>query len=248
LHSDHCGGNATLKRHWPLAQTLIPPGLAHAVALWDEVALTYEPTGQRCEPFGFDALLEPGSTLNLVGTTWQVHAAPGHDTHSVVLFHPESRTLLSADALWGNGFGVVFPALDGTDAFAEVGQTLDLIEKLNPLKVIPGHGAPFTDVTDALARARGRLAHWQAHPHKHAEHGLKVLLKYKMLEMLRYPLVDLQHWMLNTPYFRRVHAAYSGPAKADGSNGYEAWANKALQSLLQSGALRQDGDWVLDGA
>ena len=51
----------------------------------------------------------------------------GHDTHSVILFEPVSRTLVSADALWERGFGVVFPELDGDDAFAEVADTLDVM-------------------------------------------------------------------------------------------------------------------------
>jgi hypothetical protein len=32
--------------------------------------------------------------------------------------------LISADALWENGFGVVFPELEGDDAFAIVAATL----------------------------------------------------------------------------------------------------------------------------
>ena len=83
------------------------------------------------------ACRDADTTLTLANLTWQVHAAPGHDPHSVVLFQPDHRLLISADALWENGFGVVFPELDGEDAFDEVGATLDLIERLAPLTVIP---------------------------------------------------------------------------------------------------------------
>ena len=88
---------------------------------WDPVALTYVPTGQQCPRFqDSTALLEPGSELSLGDRHWQVHAAPGHDPHSVILFEPQSRTLISADALWENGFGVVFQELEGEQAFDEV--------------------------------------------------------------------------------------------------------------------------------
>ena len=88
LHSDHCGGNAALQHAYPALQTLIPPGLAQHVRSWDADALTYTPTGQICPPFRFDALLVPGSDIQLGDSIWQVHAAPGHYTHSVVLFEP----------------------------------------------------------------------------------------------------------------------------------------------------------------
>jgi glyoxylase-like metal-dependent hydrolase (beta-lactamase superfamily II) len=111
LHSDHCGGNAALQGHYPALRTAIPPGLAESVRHWDADALTYAPTGQTCPLFRFDTLLQPGTEIRLGDRLWQVHAAPGHDTHSVVLFEPKARVLLSADALWERGFGVVFPEL-----------------------------------------------------------------------------------------------------------------------------------------
>ena len=145
-------------------------------------ALTYTPTGQNCPRFGFTATLQPGTDIRLGDLLWQVHAAPGHDTHSVILFEPISRTLVSADALWERGFGVVFPELDGDGAFGEVGDTLDLIESLQPITVIPGHGAPFADVPGALAFARKRLDGFVALPAKHMQYAAKVLLKFKLLE------------------------------------------------------------------
>ena len=130
LHSDHCGGNAALQQAWPGVQTAIPPGQAAHVRTWDAYALSYTPTGQDCPRFKADTALQPGTTVPLAGRDWQVHAAPGHDPHSVVLFQPDHRLLISADALWENGFGVVFPELEGDRAFAEVAAPLDVIEKL----------------------------------------------------------------------------------------------------------------------
>ncbi len=117
LHSDHCGGNAALQVRYPKLKTMIPPGQAEHVRRWDPVALTYAPTGQDCPRFTITGLLHPGSSLQLGDQTWEVHAAPGHDLHSVILFEPQSRTLISADALWENGFGVVFQELEGERAF-----------------------------------------------------------------------------------------------------------------------------------
>src|SRR6476469_3439075 len=88
LHSDHCGGNAALQARYPTLRTLIPPGESAAVRCWDEAALSYAATGQRCPRFGFDGLLEPGTRIRLGQHQWEIHAAPGHDAHAVLLFEP----------------------------------------------------------------------------------------------------------------------------------------------------------------
>lgn len=239
LHSDHCGGNATLQAHFPDMHTLIPPGSAAAVAAWDEVALTYEPTGQQCPRFRYNGLLEPGTTLVMGRCSWEVHAAKGHDPHSIVLFEPETRLLLSADALWKNGFGVVFPELEGLSAFDEVSDTLDLIEALNPVTVIPGHGAAFQDIEPALHRARSRLQQFRESPEKHLRHALKVLIKFRLLEWQRIDRIQLMRWAKATPYLRRSMPLGSAPETT-------AWMEQLLNELEHSAALTLDGPYVIN--
>jgi glyoxylase-like metal-dependent hydrolase (beta-lactamase superfamily II) len=232
LHSDHCGGNAALQARYPALRTHIPPGHAHCVAQWDAAALSYEPTGQHCPRFRHDALLQPGSHIQLGSHTWQIHAAEGHDPHAVLLFQPEHRLLVSADALWNNGFGVVFPELEGLSAFDDVARTLDLIEQLDPQLVIPGHGPLFQDVAAALQRARTKLHYFVQHPAKHQRHGLKVLVKYKMLEWQTARLDDLVDWGFNTPFLCAAMPG-QGQDRAAGT----AWLHTLLQELAHSQAL-----------
>jgi glyoxylase-like metal-dependent hydrolase (beta-lactamase superfamily II) len=235
LHSDHVGGNAALQARYPAVQTLIPPGHAQYVAEWDTERLTYKPTGQNCPQFRFDATLQPGTEVRLGDLAWQVHAAPGHDTHSVILFEPISRTLVSADALWQRGFGVVFPELDGDDAFHEVAQTLDVIEALQPLLVIPGHGAPFADVPEALARARQRLDGFVADPARHLQHAAKVLLKFKLLELQSVSLQGLLTWAEATPYVAKlVERQYTGHTLPEA-------LDVLVQDLVRAGAATLQG-------
>ena len=231
LHSDHCGGNAALARAFG-AQVVIPPGDADAISVWDEVRLTYRLTQQRIERFRFDALLRPGESLRVGARLWQAHAAPGHDPHSLLLFEARDGVLISADALWENGFGVVFPELDGIAAFDEVAATLDLIESLAPQVVIPGHGAPFTDVAAALQRARSRLARFRAEPASHARHGIKALTKYHLLEVGSEPLAALRRWFDTTPIVGQVWQRLGRP---DGSP--TAWGEQLLAELAASGAV-----------
>jgi glyoxylase-like metal-dependent hydrolase (beta-lactamase superfamily II) len=244
LHSDHCGGNAALQSAFPAMQTRIPPGLAAHVRDWDPVALTYVPTGQQCPRFRVDNLLVPGTEVTLADRPWQIHAAPGHDPHSVILFEPQSRALISADALWENGFGVVFPELEGEHAFDEVAATLDLIERLRPALVIPGHGGVFTDeqdgTTSALTRARSRLESFVQDPARHARHAAKVLLKFKLLELQRLPYREFEAWALATPFLNEVVARYYGEHDAS------ALVLALAQELEKSGAATMTGGDIMN--
>lgn len=235
LHSDHCGGNAALQQAWNVPVWL-PPGQAEAVAHWDEPALSYQRTGQHCRRFAVQQVLQPGDVLQQGGRQWQVLAAPGHDPHSVMLFDAVHGVLISADALWENGFGVVFPELEGEPGFDDVAAVLDLIERLPVRRVIPGHGAPFSDVVGALARARRRLAGFRADPARHARHAAKVLVKYHLMEEGRLPLAALRDWLAGTPLQAACHRQSGSPASL------AAWNEGVLEELLSGGALRlQDG-------
>ena len=230
LHSDHCGGNALLQKRWPAVQTLIAPGQAELVRQWNAEALGYAPTGQDCPQFAMTTVLAPGSTLRLSGRDWQVHAAAGHDPHSIILFEPQSRVLISADALWENGFGVVFPEIEGIAAFDEVAATLDVIEKLQPATVIPGHGSVFNTVAEALAVARRRLDGFVRAPERHASYAAKVLIKYKLLDWQSIALTELQAWVQSTHYLRLLHERYFA------DEAFDAWLERLVNELITSKA------------
>ena len=154
----------------------------------------------------------------------------------MVLFEPQSSVLISADALWESGFGVVFPELEGEDAFADVAATLDVIAALAPRVVIPGHGPVFTDAPTAIAAARRRLDGFVRAPDKHALYAAKVLLKYKLLEWQQITLADLAGWAQATPYFGALHTRYF----ADQTD--VQWIGQLTDALVRSGAATRQGD------
>ena len=240
LHSDHCGGNAALQTRYPEVRTWIPPGQAQHVAQWDPVALTYLPTGQHCPPFRFDQTIQPGTQLRFGATDWQAHAAAGHDPHSVVFFEPVGKILISADALWENGFGVVFPELEGADAFDQVAATLDMIEDLAPKVVIPGHGPVFVYTPVILTRARQRLDSFVKNPRRHAHHAAKVLLKFKLLEIQRQSFEDFLHWAIATPYLMQIRERFFAGKPV------RAWIQQLCEELTAAGVARKDGAYILN--
>lgn len=201
LHSDHAGGNAMLQAEHG-CEIWIPPGEAELVEAWDEDRLSYRRTSQLCPRFQHDHVLQPGETIELGGESWRVLPAAGHD-HAMVMFWCERRgVLISADALWQKGFGVIFPELAGIPGFAEQAATLELIGQLQPRVVIPGHGAPFSEedgaVSAALQAARSRIQWLSEDPRRNADNALKVLLAFKLLEAKRLSLAELAQMVSST--------------------------------------------------
>ena len=240
LHSDHCGGNAHLQTIFPDIPTFIPPGHAPFVDQWDARTLTYEPTGQHCPLYVKTGVLADGDVHVIANKTWRIHAAPGHDPHSVIIYNEADGILISADALWENGFGVVFPEIEGISAFDEVGGTLDIIEKLKPKLVLPGHGSAFTDTVGALSRARSRLSQFRTHPDKHASYAAKVLLKFKLLEFQKISATDFLQWAESVEYLNLLFKKYSTTSR------FEQWITDLYQSLAKSGACALDGEFILN--
>jgi glyoxylase-like metal-dependent hydrolase (beta-lactamase superfamily II) len=238
LHSDHCGGNAHLQTNFPHVQTYVPPGHANHVFDWDPATLTYTPTGQHCPQFVANGVISPGDVFAVAKREWQALAAPGHDPNSIILFCAAESLLISADALWENGFGVVFPELEGIHAFQEVADTLDLIESLQVSTVLPGHGKPFTDVDAALARARSKLAMYQAAPEKHALYAAKVLLKFKLLEFQQVDLTAFTTWAQSSSYLNGLHQEYAKHMS------FPNWMVTLCDSLIKSGTAQRDGTLI----
>jgi len=190
VHSDHCGGNAALQEAYG-SRIVIPAADAEAVREWDDDALSFVPTGQQCPRFMFDDTLAAGQTLTLGDMEWQALGAPGHDPHSLMLYCAREGILISADALWENSFGVIFPELEGESGFAEARATLEQIASLDIRLVIPGHGAPFTDAGKALKTAFSRLDYLSAEPVRNAQNAVKVLVKFLLLERRAIPMAEL---------------------------------------------------------
>jgi len=240
LHSDHCGGNAALKAAFGMPIS-VAPGMLPVVQAWDQQRLTHDRTGQRCGRFLADDELSVAEPLRAGGRWWEVILAPGHDPDSVMLFDRAHGVLISADALWENGFGVVFPEVEGEPGFGDVGAVLDLIASLPVRVVIPGHGAPFTDVVGALERARSRLAGFQADPPRHARHALRVLVKYHMMEEQQQPLEALRDWAAATPMLQALWERHGRPAGA----AVREWTAGLIQEMVEGGVLQLGADGVV---
>jgi glyoxylase-like metal-dependent hydrolase (beta-lactamase superfamily II) len=239
-HSDHIGGNAALQAAFG-CRIVVPAGLHATIAEWDEDALLLSPLGQQSARFQHDALLAAGDTLEMGGLNWQALAVPGHDMEALAYHCPEQRLLISGDALWENGFGVIFPELLGeADGLASTRATLEMLARLPVDTVIPGHGRPFGAVDVAFERAFRRLDNFQANIEQLAWHAIKVIVSFAMMEKRRLPADGFAAFVLGLPFAVDVNQRYLSLAD-------DALCERVERELLLVNALRREDGWLLAG-
>ncbi len=237
-HSDHIGGNAALQREFG-CRIFIPAGIEEHINDWNEQALFLSIGDQRGERFRHDGVVRPGETLRMGGLEWHVHAAPGHDMDALVFHCPTTKLLISGDALWEDGFGIVFGELLGQPgALSATRSTLDMIAGLGVETVIPGHGKPFGNVRAALERAYKRLDAFAADPSRMARNGIKACFIFNLLDRQSLPVAELEAYLDRVPFFRDVGARlldFDAPALA-------AWL---LAELKKAGAVEERDGMLL---
>jgi len=236
-HSDHMGGNAAVRRAYG-CPIVVPQGEVPPIEAWDERRLLLGYAGQRAERFDVDEVLCPDSTHVWGGLEWRMLAAPGHDMGALVFFNPEHGILISGDALWENGYGIVMPPEIDADALPATRATLELIAGLDVKYVVPGHGEPFADVGAALERAMRRTEAFVADPSRAARHALRVLLMFTLLEREQMPLASLPEYVDRVEVYREFNALFFGIAPAE-------LAERLVCDLERAGAVRRESGNVM---
>lgn len=236
-HSDHMGGNAALRRAHQ-CRLSVPVGEAPLIENWDQQALWLTYADQRCERFEFDDTIAPGQVLEWGELGWRAIAAPGHDMGALMFFCEEERLLISGDALWENGFGVVLPGPDRRERLAATRATLEAIASLGVRTVIPGHGQPFSGVEAALERSFQRLEAFERDELRMVRNVLKVMLVFSLLDHRRLPLAGMPDYLASVPLYADFNARYLQLDNAE-------LASLLVGELERAGAVRKvDGDLV----
>ena len=236
-HSDHVGGNAALQLSHR-CRIQVPEGAVVALRDNDDHLLHYASMGQHCPRFVPDEGYGPGDRLRIGDLDWRALGSPGHDNDSLVLYEPTHRLLLSGDALWQNGFGLLFPVFFDEPAFDQQAETLDELSTLAIDLVIPGHGPLFGDAAQAIDVARRKLAYLRAHPERHGWLALKVALSFILLDRRAMALDRLAGDFAGLDLVERINARYFGLDR-------EVLAARVRDELVAGGVARIEGERLL---
>ncbi len=236
-HSDHIGGNASLQAAFG-CRIVIPAGIERMVAEWDTDALLLDQAKQQGERFAHDEVIEPDGAFEMGGLAWKAHAAPGHDMNALIYHCAERRILISGDALWQDGFGIIFGELMGDqDALPATRRTLETIASLPVDIVIPGHGPAFDDVEGALARAFRRLDSFEADPTRVGRNAVRACFTFNLLDLQRLKEDELPGYLKSVPFFHNVNVRMLGFSDDD----FASWL---LGELLRSRSIELRDGWI----
>ena len=235
-HSDHMGGNAAVKGAYGCSIS-VPAGEAQFIDPWNPDGLWLTFTEQYAPPFMYDALIHHGDVNVWGDLEWEALSAPGHDMGALVYWNARHRILISGDALWQHGFGVVFPPEIDPRCLPSTRETLDRIAALDAAIVIPGHGEPFTDVRGALQRAYSRLAAFEADSTRIARHILKVMTTFMLLAHRKLALSELPHYCERVPVLADLNRRYLQLEPG-------ALAEWLVAELVRAKVATQDGHWM----
>ena len=235
-HSDHIGGNAALAEKYgcPIA---VPEGEAPFIERWDQKALLYDYCDQRADRFVVSQGVQPDTTHVWGDLEWRALAAPGHDMGALVFFNPEHGILISGDALWENGFGIVMPREIDPAALPATRATIEMLAGLAIRVVVPGHGEPFTDIPAALDRAMRRVDAFEAEPMRMVRHILKALLVFSLLDHQQLPLAELPFYLDRVGLFRDFNRQFYRLPPSE-------MAAMLVGELEKTGAVRCEDGWL----
>jgi hypothetical protein len=79
-----------------------------------------------------------------------------------------------------------------------------MIGRLEVDIVIPGHGAPFVEFDDALARAFRRVVAFEEDPGRMARNAIKACFTFNLLELQSLPRLALPGYLESIPFFYDV--------------------------------------------
>ena len=238
-HSDHMGGNAAIKAHYG-CPIVLPEGEVPLISAWDEKMLLLGYCDQRADRFSVEEVIRPGETHVWGGLEWRALAAPGHDMGALVFYNPEHCVLISGDALWENGYGLVMPREVDPSALPATRATLEMLARLDVRIVIPGHGDPFTNVGAALERAFKRTTAFEADSVRVARYALKALLMFTLLDKQRMRIADLPTYLDTVGVYRDFNAMFFRLSASE-------LAHLLVGELERSQALRRDNGWLRPG-
>jgi glyoxylase-like metal-dependent hydrolase (beta-lactamase superfamily II) len=138
-HADHIGGNAEIKRKWPICPLIIGAGDAHKLA--DPVKNLSRGHGADIVSPVADQLVKEGETISAAGFKLEVYETPGHSIGHIVFLLKEHAPwiLFGGDVLFQGGIGRFdFPDGDENQLLESIRTKLYVLP--DETIVLPGHG------------------------------------------------------------------------------------------------------------
>lgn len=231
-HADHVGGNAALQAAGAQVAASAPD--ADAVRRRDPGCCLAEYLDQPVSPYTVDRSLDDDEVLWLGETQWQVVRTPGRTRGHLSLWQPDERLPVTGDALSDYEVGWVATALDGPDAAAVAKASLERLDALDPLVLLPAHGRIPDDPAVALANAHRRAQRLVDDPQGAVWYAARRILGYALMIRGGLPLDTVQDYLLGRAWLADAADQLDRPASEV--------ADELVTTMHRSGAVvEEDG-------
>ena len=234
VHSDHVGGVAPIQEASG-CQVWLHPISRHHIETRNSWATWWYYYDQEARFFATHKSLEEGDTVSLGEMSFRVVHTPGHSSGMIALFEPESRILISGDALWEGDLGVMTPRIEGLDCVFRALGSLDKLAALKAEVIYPGHGGPIREVEAALEGARSRLRYYLEEPKAQGRDQIRKIIIFTLLMKGGLPAGSLFDNIMEAPWFGETVKLFFGNERP------RPIFDQAIEELIKKGAVIAEG-------
>lgn len=228
-HCDHVGGNKVIQDASECDIAVHRIG-KHFIDTRDGWSTWWRYFIQEADFFKCSRGLSDGDLVALGPHEFQVIHTPGHAIDGIVLYNSKEKLLISSDTLWENDMAVMNVRVEGSGALFAMKESLEKLAHLDVNIVYPGHGAPFSDICTALARAGKRLQGFLENRQNVGNDLIKKIIVYTLMMKRRVEEETFFQYLMSTPWFVETADLYF-----DGD--YQGKYEEIITSFLRRGIV-----------
>ena len=181
-HCDHIGANKYIQNKSDCDIAIHKIG-KHFIDTQDDWATWWKYYNQDAEFFKATHALNDGDIIEVGPHRFRIIYTPGHASDGIALFNEDAKILISSDSLWENDMPAMTLRIEGSTALFRAQDSLEKIQTLGARIVYPGHGRPFTNVSDAIAKSQKKI---QAYLKNREDIGLDLIKRISIYTLLMY--------------------------------------------------------------
>ena len=235
-HCDHIGGNKIIQDQSGCDIALHKIG-KYFIDTRDDWSTWWRYYGQEGDFFDCAMALDDGDVINIGPHEFKVIYTPGHASDGMVLYNRKAKILISSDTLWEDDMATMTLRVEGSRALFFHLESLDRLSELEVKAVYPGHGSPFTNMKNAIARAKQRVEGYMENREKMGNDLLKKIIIYTLLMFREVEEEGFFRYLMDTHWFRgTVDLYFNGE--------YESKYDEIMRGLFDRRLVRRKGKQI----
>jgi hydroxyacylglutathione hydrolase len=232
-HCDHIGGNKIIQERSSCDIAMHKIG-KHFVDSRDDWSTWWKYYQQDADFFDCTIALVEGDMLSVGPHEFEVIYTPGHSADGMVLYNSKEKVLISSDTLWENDLAVITIRVEGSSACFSLLESLERLEKLDVKTAYPGHGAPFSNMQEAISSAKRKLNGFLANPTRIGSDLIKKIIIYTLMMRRQADEASFFEDLMQTHWFKETVELYFHGA-------YRKKYDDTMKGFFQRGIVKNQG-------